>query len=406
MRLYRMELYKLCHKKSFLAGLLFVLLTGFFFFCQDLQYEGCVIDGISYTGTDAVRKNRQAAEEFKGVLTDDKVSRILEKYGFPREPLDEYNRLEGNFLNTFLMEYASDGYNNGQDDYRLATRAIPLAETELGQYYAAAGMEYRLEYYAGWDSFQNTLGILMLGASMLILYSVSGVFAEEEQSGMKPLLFTTKEGLAADPLAKIAAAFTVSVAVWSVSAAFGLLLHGLVYGTDGLGCISALIVHWGFRSNPLMMQPIGAYLAQVLLISLLGILELCAVTVCVSAHCRGCFHAIVASAICYTLPFLEFTFLNLLLVSLTVLSRKYTLYPGFLTACTWFCFLLGCQIYSTPVYLLVCRDILIEITRVNFGSLNSGSGMAAVYTALAIAALLLLLCTVNACRRYRKIPTV
>ena len=38
MRLYKMELYKLCHRKSFLAGFLFVLLIGLLFFYQELQY--------------------------------------------------------------------------------------------------------------------------------------------------------------------------------------------------------------------------------------------------------------------------------------------------------------------------------------------------------------------------------
>ena len=74
MRLYKMELYKLCHKKSFLAGLLFVLLLGLFFFLQDLQGEYCVVNGVEYTGLEAVRMNRRITEEFEGVLTDEKVA--------------------------------------------------------------------------------------------------------------------------------------------------------------------------------------------------------------------------------------------------------------------------------------------------------------------------------------------
>ena len=42
----------------------------------------------------------------------------------------------------------------------------------------------------------------MLGASMLVLYVVSVVFSEEEQTGMKPLLFTTREGPAFGTLAE------------------------------------------------------------------------------------------------------------------------------------------------------------------------------------------------------------
>ena len=116
MRLYKMELYKLCHRKSFLAGFLFVLLIGLLFFYQELQHSYCVVNGTTYTGLRAIQMNRQITEEFKGVLTDEKIERIIEKYGFPQGAPDGYSRQKDNFLNHFIMEYASDGYNNGQDD--------------------------------------------------------------------------------------------------------------------------------------------------------------------------------------------------------------------------------------------------------------------------------------------------
>ncbi len=406
MRLYKMELYKLCHKKSFLAGLLFVLLLGLFFFLQDLQGEYCVVNGVEYTGLEAVRMNRRITEEFEGVLTDEKVARILDKYGFPQGKPDDYNRLEGNFLNNFIMEYASDGYNNGWDDYRPATKAIPLAETGLGKYHDTAGMEIYFGYFAGWDQFLNMLGTLMLGASMLILYIVSVVFSEEEQTGMKPLLFTTKEGPSSDTLAKIAAAFSVSFGVWLLSTAFCLLLHAIVYGIDGLDCIAGLITHWWFFPVPVLMQSTGIYLAEVLLVSLLGILELCAITICISAHCRSSFHAVVAAGIFYALPFLGFALQQSLRALLMLLSVDRAPHAAFLTLCAWFFYLLSCLIYSSPVYLLICRDVLIEISRIRYGSLNDGNGMAAVYTTLGIAIILLLFCMVTAFRRYRKICRV
>lgn len=407
MRLYKMELYKLCHKKSFLAGLLAVLLTGLFIFQQDLRLQRCVINDAEYTGLAAVRMNRQITEEFKGVLTDDKVSRIVDKYGFPKGAPDNFNRQNGNFLNTFLMEYASDGCINGQKDYRLATKALPLAETELGQYHDEAGMSFRLEYFTGWDLFQSTLGVLMLGVSILILYIVSVVFSEEEQIGTKPLLFTTKEGPASDTLAKVAAAFSVSAGVWLTAALFALLLHITVYGTDGLGCIASLIMHQGFLPVPLMMQSIGTYLIQVLLASLLGILELCAITICVSAHCRSCFHAVVNAGIFYALPFAGFMLLQGLMATLTVLSSRHTLHPAFITLCRYFSFLVGCLVHSSPIYLLINRNNLIEIaTCIPTPGTGNGMCMISLYATLMTAILLLVFCSVNACRRYRRICRV
>ncbi len=85
MRLYKMELYKLCHRKSFLAGFLFVLLIGLLFFYQELQHSYCVVNGTTYTGLRAIQMNRQITEEFKGVLTDEKIERIIENTAFRRE---------------------------------------------------------------------------------------------------------------------------------------------------------------------------------------------------------------------------------------------------------------------------------------------------------------------------------
>lgn len=178
----------------FSGRLSFVLLIGLLFFYQELQHSYCVVNGTTYTGLRAIQMNRQITEEFKGVLTDEKIERIIEKYGFPQGAPDDYSRQKDNFLNHFIMEYASDGYNNGQDDYRPATKTIPLRETELGRYHEAAGMALRLEYYIGWSLFPDTLGILMLGASMLVLYVVSVVFSEEEQTGMKPCCSPPEKG--------------------------------------------------------------------------------------------------------------------------------------------------------------------------------------------------------------------
>ena len=400
MRLYRMELYKLCHKKSFLAGFLFVLLIGLFFFCEDVQSQYCVINGVEYTGLKAIRANRQITEEFRGVLTDDKVSQIVEKYGFPTGKPDRYDRLSGNFLNTFVMTYVSDGYNNGWDDYRPATRALPLADSDLGRYHTAAGMEIRLEYYDGWESFLSQSGALMLGVSMLILYIVSIVFSEEEQVSMKPLMFTTKEGPSTDTLAKIAAALSISAGIWLVSVSFYLLLYSIVYGTDGLSCIASLVSVYRFRETPLLMQSIGKYLAVRLLVSLLAVLELCAVTICMSARCHSSFHAIVAAGICYVMPFLGFMLFELGIVGMTIYQMHHQMNSFLQMICLHLLYLVISLVQSSPLYLMCNRDILMEIVRT-----EGTEGMRCFYATLSVAVVLFILCTISAYRRYRKPQT-
>ena len=69
MRLYKMELCKLCCRKSVAAGFLIVLFLEIFFFYHTVISQSCTINGITYYALDAVRMDRQITEEFRGELT-------------------------------------------------------------------------------------------------------------------------------------------------------------------------------------------------------------------------------------------------------------------------------------------------------------------------------------------------
>lgn len=400
MRLYKMELCKLCCRKSVATGFLIVLFLEIFFFYHTVITQSCTIDGITYYALDAVRMDRQITEEFRGELTDEKVSRIVEKYGFPQGiPEGEYDRLPGNFLNTFVMDYLSDGYINSADDYQIAAKTFPLAETALGQSYAAAGMKPHLAYYYGWNAILDEFGLLMLNVSMLILYTVSVVFAEEKQAGTKALLFTTKEGPAADALSKIAAAFSISLLLWFFFVTFHLLLYTAVYGTDGLHCICTLVVQWrGFAELSILQRSVGAYLAGTLFISFLGTLELCAITICVSAWCRSCFHAIVGAGVCYVLPFFSFMLFQSGVALMTYCSVHHPLNDISFHLCWFLLNLLRGITYASPVFLMVNHDALLEL-----GRITVIGGMKNVCLPAAIACALFLFCTAAAWRGYRKV---
>src|SRR5574344_1741031 len=69
MRLYKMELYKLIHKKIFLAGVVAVFgIMLLYFWCVEVGEEVAVVDGTTYTGLEAIQKNREMTEEFAGII--------------------------------------------------------------------------------------------------------------------------------------------------------------------------------------------------------------------------------------------------------------------------------------------------------------------------------------------------
>ena len=83
MRLYKIELYKICSKKMFIYSALASLAILLLYFWSYVISTESTINGVKYTGYQAVRMDRGITEEFKGALTDQKVAQIIEKYGFP-----------------------------------------------------------------------------------------------------------------------------------------------------------------------------------------------------------------------------------------------------------------------------------------------------------------------------------
>lgn len=399
MRLYKTELYKLCHKKLFFAGIACILGFMLLYFFQNLISETSTINGVEYHGYEAVRMNRQITEEFKGSLTDEKLRQIIDRYGFPQNVEPNYGLTDSNFLNEFVMKYASDGYMYGWDDYKLATKVLPIAETKLVSAASSSTDGILLEYYAGWKTFTSIYHMEMILISSLILCTVSPIFSGESQTRMKPLLFTTQEGPAKDVRAKIAASLTVSAALWLSISALDLLLYGTIYGWSGLHCITYFITEEGVSSFQILQQPFGTYLISVMLFSLLGILELCAITLSISAYCRSTFHSAAVSAVCWIMPVFVFLFaLRGIYRVLSSFLQVYALSHELLYVLSRILFLFHCLLYSAPFY-LIYEDILVEISVI-----TNRSEIWPLCIVTAFACAVFALCIVSACRVYRKVP--
>lgn len=177
-----------------------------------------MIDGERYSGYEAVKVNRRITEEYQGVLTDEKVAEIVNQYGLPSEVVyDLPGWRDGNYLNAFVTDYLSDGYLRDWNNYKAPARTYAIADTELGELQRVTGREIRLAYTHGWKALLDALQTGMVLASILIIVSVSTVFARERQTKMLPLLFTAQDGRGKDAWAKIAAAFSLTIVVYSVT---------------------------------------------------------------------------------------------------------------------------------------------------------------------------------------------
>lgn len=361
MRLFQQEFYKLCRGKLFIAGTVISVLLLCLYFLFLVSEETATVDGNYYTGYEAVQINRQITKEVEGALTDEKVDYIVKRYGFPPVVEEGYRTfLDGNYLNKFVVEYLADGYLFNSEDYRIAGKAYPIAETELGSLRKAMGKEIMFGYTTGWTVFLNLLLAGMLLGSILIIFSISVVFTEESQCRMRPLLFTTWHGKEKDAAAKIAAAFTLSILIYGIIVCLDFLLCGLVYGFDGADCIAGLVTdNLNPRFEPVLF-PISRFIGIELLFDLLAVISLCAMVLYISSCFHNNFHAIAVSAALWGAP---------------VLIR--ILFGGFL----WF------FISGTPLFLIMTNNA-IEIWNIRF--LPAG-----------FAVFVILFCTLSGYRTYR-----
>lgn len=305
MRLYKMELYKLYHRKIFIIGAVCVIALMLLFFWADVFAERTYVNGVHYAGYKAIQVNRQITEEFKGVLTDEEIEQIIEKYGFPQVIAEDSDIRDSNFLNQFVMDFFSDGYVYHWDDYKIATKIYPIADTAPGEAREITGKEIILEYGRGWEVFEEVLSVGMMCGSILILFGISVVFSNESQLKMLQLLFTSQNGKKKDTCAKIAASFTIAAGIWITVVTLDFVMCALVYGVGGWNCFSGMVIG-GFYPAGVNLISCGSYMMITVLFSLAGILSLCAITICVSAYCANSFHAVVLAASCWGAPLLLF----------------------------------------------------------------------------------------------------
>ena len=326
MQLYKMELYKIFHRKIFWIGILAILgLMFVYFWFVEVGDERCVIDGRSYSGYEAVLMNKKITEEYAGTVTDEKINQIVDKYGLPSELNENIPGWKnGNYLNDFVTRFFTNGsWENGVEPterYRLKDTDLWKAYKEYNENIDSKSekndkkqMENEilsmwkfkptLEYTTGWKVFGELLQFGLILGSIMIICVISGIFAEESQTKMLPLIFTTVEGKRKDTSAKVLASFTITVLLYAgiTGSAWGLCK--IVYDLKGGYNLTGVVIS-GNMWKTVDRVPFFSYLSVLLILGMLAFLSLNAITLCISAYQNSMFGSVVATAICWAIPLL------------------------------------------------------------------------------------------------------
>ena len=326
MQLYKMELYKIFHGKIFWIGILAILgLMFVYFWFAEVGDERCVIDGRSYSGYEAVQMNKKITEEYAGTVTDEKINQIVDKYGLPSELNENMpGWKDGNYLNDFVTRFFTNGsWENGvkpTERYRLKDTDLWKAYKEYNENIDSKSekndkkqmkneilstwkLKPTLEYTTGWKVFGELLQFGLILGSIMIICVISGIFAEESQTKMLPLIFTTVEGKRKDTSAKVLASFTITVLLYAgiTGSAWGLCK--IVYDLKGGYNLTGVVIS-GSMWKTVDKVPFFSYLSVLLILGMLAFLSLNAITLCISAYQNSMFGAVVATAICWAIPLL------------------------------------------------------------------------------------------------------
>lgn len=326
MQLYKMELYKIFHRKIFWIGILAILgLMFVYFWFAEVGDERCVIDGRSHSGYEAVQMNKKITEEYAGTVTDEKINQIVNKYGLPSELNESIpGWKDGNYLNDFVTRFFTNGsWENGvkpTERYRLKDTDLWKAYKEYNENIDSKSekndkkqmkteilsmwkFKPTLEYTTGWKVFGELLQFGLILGSIMIICVISGIFAEESQTKMLPLIFTTVEGKRKDTSAKVLASFTITVLLYAgiTGSAWGLCK--IVYDLKGGYNLTGVVIS-GSMWKTVDKVPFFSYLSVLLILGMLAFLSLNAITLCISAYQDSMFGAVVVTAICWAIPLL------------------------------------------------------------------------------------------------------
>lgn len=326
MQLYKMEFYKIFHRKIFWIGILAILgLMFVYFWFAEVGDERCVIDGRSYSGYEAVQMNKKITEEYAGTVTDEKINQIVDKYGLPSELNESMpGWKDGNYLNDFVTRFFTNGsWENGVKPtvrYRLKDTDLWKAYKEYNENIDSKSerndkkqmkteilsmwkFKPTLEYTTGWKVFGELLQFGLILGSIMIICVISGIFAEESQTKMLPLIFTTVEGKRKDTSAKVLASFTITVLLYAgiTGSAWGLCK--IVYDLKGGYNLTGVVIS-GSMWKTVDKVPFFSYLSVLLILGTLAFLSLNAITLCISAYQDSMFGAVVVTAICWAIPLL------------------------------------------------------------------------------------------------------
>lgn len=288
--LIKFELRKILTKRFAVISIAAVLLLSLILFFSTFQsmhaFDGGTREG---SGKTAVEIDKLIAKKYEGVLTDEKVQRIMSEFKLTQD-LHGLNAkyIYQNALQSAVFTYFSDINGNWN--------GLSVADVFGNE-------KIKIGYVTGWLSTSQNMAKILIFLSLVIVMLISPVFAGE-YSGVDNIILTSKYGKTKCTAAKVVASLLSAVLITLLVVLVNLIFAFIAYGANGLDC-SILFAPLEFSEGYIPFNiTCGTVLKYQLLLAFMSSISVTGITLILSAVCKSQMIALVASAAIYVIPIL------------------------------------------------------------------------------------------------------
>lgn len=286
--LIKFELRKILTKRFSLISIAVILLFSFILAFSSFQgmhaFDGKSTEG---GGKSAVAIDKAIAAKYEGILTDEKVQKIMTEF----KPTYDLQGMNAKYLYLNALQSATfsrfsdmDGNWNG------------LSVSDV-----FGDGEIKIGYINGWLNTSQNMVKVFIVLSLIIILLIAPVFSGE-YSGVDNIILTSRYGKTKCAAAKVTASLLASIFITFFVSAFNLIFAFAVYGKEGLDC-SILFAPLGFVEGYIPFNiTCGTLLKYQILLAFSSAISVTGITLLLSAICKSQMIAFVLSAAVHLMP--------------------------------------------------------------------------------------------------------
>lgn len=286
--LIKFELRKILTKQFSLISIAVILLFSFILVFSSFQgmhaFDGKSTEG---GGKSAVAIDKAIAAKYEGILTDEKVQKIMTEF----KPTYDLQGMNAKYLYLNALQSATfsrfsdmDGNWNG------------LSVSDV-----FGDGEIKIGYINGWLNTSQNMVKVFIVLSLIIILLIAPVFSGE-YSGVDNIILTSRYGKTKCAAAKVTASLLASIFITLFVSAFNLIFAFAVYGKEGLDC-SILFAPLGFVEGYIPFNiTCGTLLKYQILLAFSSAISVTGITLLLSSLCKSQMIAFVLSAAVHLMP--------------------------------------------------------------------------------------------------------